>query len=350
MFGIRPFRFAVQAINVAGAREWHDTARKVEDLGYSTLFLADHYLGPGAAQQAAHTPQQGLAPIAAMATAAAVTETVLAPMFHAWGFSQLVISATLACPIVTSGKFDPQATLEPIDRHRATGLAVVPLMFDRIMELPEDVRKRCNCRPLRFAVASGSRMRPDVVTAFTDEFGDVTFDNDNATKVGMIATATRQTCAPLQTPPENRPRAPTSRAGATEPRLAKVELPAEAHRTLNEAFAEATSGTEEEARERLKTRWSRVDAIMSSDKRIGELAADIVQHREHRREVLAGKGLIVAMSRRIAVALYNEIVRLRPGWHSDDSAQGRVKVVVTGSAADDAPLQPHIYPRRRCGR
>ncbi|MGO9101633.1 MAG: hypothetical protein ACLP9Y_20130 [Mycobacterium sp.] len=89
---------------------------------------------------------------------------------------------------------------------------------------------------------------------------------------------------------------------------------------------------------------------MSSDKRIGELAADIVQHREHRREVLAGKGLIVAMSRRIAVALYNEIVRLRPGWHSDDSAQGRVKVVVTGSAADDAPLQPHIYPRRRCGR
>jgi len=128
-----------------------------------------------------------------------------------------------------------------------------------------------------------------------------------------------------------------------EPRLAKVELPAEAHRALDDAFADATSGTEEEARERLKTRWARVEAIVGSDKRIAELAADIVAHWEQRREVLAGKGMIVAMSRRIAVALYNEIVRLRPGWHSDDPGQGRIKVVITGSAADDALLQPHIY-------
>ena len=128
-----------------------------------------------------------------------------------------------------------------------------------------------------------------------------------------------------------------------EPRLAKVELPAEAHRALDDAFADATSGTEEEARERLKTRWARVEAIVGSDKRIAELAADIVAHWEQRREVLAGKGMIVAMSRRIAVALYNEIVRLRPDWHSDDPAQGRIKVVITGSAADDALLQPHIY-------
>ena len=70
-----PFRFAVQATNAAGGREWRDTVRKVEDLGYSTLFLADHYLGPGPAQRAAHTPRQDLAPIAAMAAAAAVTET-----------------------------------------------------------------------------------------------------------------------------------------------------------------------------------------------------------------------------------------------------------------------------------
>ena len=130
-----------------------------------------------------------------------------------------------------------------------------------------------------------------------------------------------------------------------EPRLAKVELPAEAHRSLDEEFAEATSGTEEEARERLKTRWARVEAIVGSDKRIGELAADIVQHWEQRREVLAGKGMIVAMSRRIAVALYNEIVRLRPDWHSEDPAEGRIKVVITGSAADDALLQPHIYAK-----
>jgi probable F420-dependent oxidoreductase len=71
-----PFRFAVQATNAASGREWRDTAHKVEDLGYSTLFLADHYLGPGPAQRAARTPRQDLAPIAAMAAAAAVTETL----------------------------------------------------------------------------------------------------------------------------------------------------------------------------------------------------------------------------------------------------------------------------------
>jgi probable F420-dependent oxidoreductase len=71
-----PFRFAVQATNAASGREWRDIAHKVEDLGYSTLFLADHYLGPGPAQRAARTPRQDLAPIAAMAAAAAVTETL----------------------------------------------------------------------------------------------------------------------------------------------------------------------------------------------------------------------------------------------------------------------------------
>ncbi len=71
-----PFRFAVQATNAGGGREWRDTIRKVEDLGYSTLFLADHYLGPGPAQRAAHTPRQDLAPIAAMAVAAACSESL----------------------------------------------------------------------------------------------------------------------------------------------------------------------------------------------------------------------------------------------------------------------------------
>ena len=71
-----PFRFAVQATNAASRREWRDTVRKIEDLGYSTLFLADHYLGPGPAQKAARTPRQDLAPIAAMAAAAAYSETL----------------------------------------------------------------------------------------------------------------------------------------------------------------------------------------------------------------------------------------------------------------------------------
>ncbi|ORJ58030.1 acyl-CoA ligase FadD12 [Mycobacterium simiae] len=118
------------------------------------------------------------------------TIVIVAPMFHAWGFSQLIFAASMACTIVTRRKFDPEATLDLIDRHRATGLAVVPVMFDRIMELPEDVRNRYNCRSLRFAAASGSRMRPDVVIAFMDQFGDVIYNNYNATEAGMIATAT----------------------------------------------------------------------------------------------------------------------------------------------------------------
>jgi len=115
---------------------------------------------------------------------------IAAPMFHAWGFSQLIFAATMACTIVTRRKFDPEATLQLIDRHKATGLAVVPVMFDRIMELPDGVRNRYSGRSLRFAAASGSRMRPDVVTAFMDQFGDVIYNNYNATEAGLIASAT----------------------------------------------------------------------------------------------------------------------------------------------------------------
>ncbi|MCW2663122.1 MAG: fadD12 [Mycobacterium sp.] len=115
---------------------------------------------------------------------------IVAPMFHAWGFSQLIFAASMACTVVTRRKFDPEATLDLVDRHNATGLAVVPVMFDRIMELPAEVRNRYSCKSLRFAAASGSRMRPDVVIAFMDQFGDIIYNNYNATEAGMIATAT----------------------------------------------------------------------------------------------------------------------------------------------------------------
>ncbi|MGE3194828.1 MAG: type I restriction endonuclease subunit R [Microbacteriaceae bacterium] len=127
-----------------------------------------------------------------------------------------------------------------------------------------------------------------------------------------------------------------------EPRLARVELPADALDDIDAAFRDATSGSEDEARDRLKTKWARVEAIVGSEKRIAELAADLVEHWESRREVLAGKAMIVAMSRRIAAALYDAIAALRPGWVSDNDATGRLKVVITGSAADDQALQPHI--------
>jgi acyl-CoA synthetase (AMP-forming)/AMP-acid ligase II len=145
------------------------------------------------------------------------TIVIVAPMFHAWGFSQLIFAASMACTVVTRRKFDPEATLDLVDRHQATGLAVVPVMFDRIMDLPVEVRNRYSGKSLRFAAASGSRMRPDVVTAFMDQFGDVIYNNYNATEAGMIATATP---ADLRAAPDTAGRP----AGGTEIRILDPEF------------------------------------------------------------------------------------------------------------------------------
>jgi acyl-CoA synthetase (AMP-forming)/AMP-acid ligase II len=142
---------------------------------------------------------------------------IVAPMFHAWGFSQLIFAASMACTVVTRRKFDPEATLDLVDRHQARGLAVVPVMFDRIMDLPAEVRNRYSGKSLRFAAASGSRMRPDVVTAFMDQFGDVIYNNYNATEAGMIATATP---ADLRAAPDTAGRP----AGGTEIRILDPEF------------------------------------------------------------------------------------------------------------------------------
>ena len=117
------------------------------------------------------------------------TVVVAAPMFHAWGFGQLAIAATLTCTVVTRRRFDPEATLAMVRDHAATGLAVVPVMIERIMDLPGDVLDRYDLPTLRFVTASGSRMRPDAVTAFMDRFGDVVYNSYNATEAGLITTA-----------------------------------------------------------------------------------------------------------------------------------------------------------------
>jgi fatty-acyl-CoA synthase len=149
---------------------------------------------------------------------------IAAPMFHAWGYSQLIFAAFMATTIVTRRRFDAEATLELVEGHSATGLVVVPVMLDRIMDLPDDVLGRYPCRSLRFVTASGSRMRPDVVTAFMDQFGDVIYNNYNATEAGMIATATP---ADLRAAPDTAGR-PTD---STEVRIlddARSEVPTDA--------------------------------------------------------------------------------------------------------------------------
>ncbi|MET0998532.1 MAG: AMP-binding protein [Marmoricola sp.] len=118
------------------------------------------------------------------------TTVVAAPMFHAWGFGQLAISGTLGCTVVMRRRFDPEAILELVDRHQATGLAVVPVMLERIIDLPTERLDRYRLTTLRFVTASGSRMRPEAVTAFMDRFGDVVHNSYNATEAGLISTAT----------------------------------------------------------------------------------------------------------------------------------------------------------------
>ncbi len=114
---------------------------------------------------------------------------VAAPMFHAWGFGQLAVASTMTCTIVLRRRFDPEATLDLVQRHRATGLSVVPVMLERIVELPDDVLDRYDTSSLRFVTASGSRMRSEALVRFMDRFGDVVHNSYNATEAGQITVA-----------------------------------------------------------------------------------------------------------------------------------------------------------------
>lgn len=130
-----------------------------------------------------------------------------------------------------------------------------------------------------------------------------------------------------------------------EARLARIELKKEEQPKIDPEFEELTEGEEVERKEQLKSKWARLEAMVGSEKRIALVARDLVEHFENRLDVIEGKGMIVAMSRRIAVELYNEIIKLRPNWHSDDDNKGFLKVVMTGSAADPLNYQPHIRPK-----
>ena len=141
--------------------------------------------------------------------------------------------------------------------------------------------------------------------------------------------------------------------GATVPiyyesRLAKLSLDEAERPRIDPEFEEATEGEEVEHRERLKTRWAQLEAVVGAEKRVKQIAEDIVAHFEQRLEVLDGKAMVVCMSRRICIDLYRELARLRPGWHDDDDGNGAVKVVMTGSASDPPEWQQHIRnkPRR----
>ena len=159
-----------------------------------------------------------------------------------------------------------------------------------------------------------------------------------------------------------------------EGRLATLELKATERPKIDLDFEEATEGEEVERKEKLKTKWAQLEAVVGSENRIKLIAHDLVEHFESRLAAMDGKAMIVCMSRRICVELYRAIAALRPQWTGEDAAQGRasaarplevpevgggrmpeaaddkglLKVVMTGSASDPLDWQPHIRnkPRR----
>ncbi len=133
-----------------------------------------------------------------------------------------------------------------------------------------------------------------------------------------------------------------------EGRLAKLELEEAERPKIDPEFEEVTEGEETTVKEKLKTKWARMEAMVGAEKRIGLVAQDVVEHFERRLEAIDGKAMIVCMSRRICVDLYNAIVGLRPQWRHDEDDKGFLKVVMTGSASDRLEWQPHIRnkPRR----
>jgi type I restriction enzyme R subunit len=132
-----------------------------------------------------------------------------------------------------------------------------------------------------------------------------------------------------------------------ESRLAKLELKPEERPKIDPEFEEVTEGEEIEKKEKLKSKWARLEALVGSGKRIRNIAKDIINHFEERLKVLDGKAMIVCMSRRICVDLHNEIIKLRPEWYHKDDDKGFIKVVMTGSASDPAGWQEHIRNKQR---
>ena len=133
-----------------------------------------------------------------------------------------------------------------------------------------------------------------------------------------------------------------------ESRLAKLDLKPTEKPKIDPDFEEATEGEELSHKEKLKTKWAALEAIVGADKRIGLIAEDLVKHWEARLEVMDGKAMIVCMSRRICFELYEAIRKLRPQWHHKDDDKGVMKIVMTGSASDPLEWQDHIRnkPRR----
>ena len=125
-------------------------------------------------------------------------------------------------------------------------------------------------------------------------------------------------------------------------RLAKLALDGSEKVNIDDQLQENTEDQEEKVREKVKSKWARVEAIVGSEKRLKESAQDIVNHFEKRIKATEGKVIVVCMSRRNCVDLYEQIVKLKPEWHDENDKKGAIKVIMTGSAFDPLNYQQHI--------
>ena len=134
--------------------------------------------------------------------------------------------------------------------------------------------------------------------------------------------------------------------GATVPisyesRLVKLEFNDTAKAELDRTVDEVLESEESTVSEKAKAKWAQLEAVVGHSARVADIAKDLVNHFEARQEAFDGKAMIVAMSRRIAIELYDEIIKLRPEWHSDDKKGGVIKVVMTAASSDPVEYQPH---------
>ena len=132
-----------------------------------------------------------------------------------------------------------------------------------------------------------------------------------------------------------------------EGRLAKLALKASEKPKIDPDFEEATEGEELAKKEHLKTKWAALEKVVGAETRVKLIAADLVKHWEARLDVMDGKALIVCMSRRICVDLYDQLVKLRPEWENDDDKEGAIKIVMTGTADDGPKLAKHARNKSR---
>jgi len=148
----------------------------------------------GTPKGAARAPIASLDPLIAILSAIPFktreVHFVVAPMFHSWGFFHFSLSFLLATTVVLRCRFDPERTLSTIAEHAAQSAPMVPVMLQRIMELPEPVRRRYDLSSLSAVPLSGSAIPGDLAVRFMDAFGDVVYNLYGSTEVGYASIAT----------------------------------------------------------------------------------------------------------------------------------------------------------------